>query len=112
MCVHVPAGNLFLVVGMTSAVAVLAASFVLWPVSEVECGSKQLQRLAGAPATAFWLATFAWDLLAFSFSAAGTPPLAVSGTPQISTLSRDHREVILASLGVPQRFDFRQTSRI
>lgn len=68
---------------MTSAVAVLAASFVLVPVAESESGSKQLQRLAGAPASAFWLSNLAWDLVSFSLSAAGAAGCFTAGPKSV-----------------------------
>ena len=55
------------------AACVLSASFAVFLVRERECQSKALQMVAGAPASAFWAATYAWDLLSFSVPALGAP---------------------------------------
>lgn len=66
-----PAGDLLLVLCLTMAGAVLGASFAVFLVRERNGGSKAVQLVAGAPPTAFWGATLAWDLAAFSVPAAG-----------------------------------------
>jgi hypothetical protein len=53
------------------AACVLSASFAVFLVRERACASKALQLVAGAPASAFWAATYAWDLLTFSVPALG-----------------------------------------
>ena len=65
------AGDLLLVLCLTMAGAVLGASFAVFLVRERNAGSKAVQLVAGAPPTAFWGATLAWDLAAFSVPAAG-----------------------------------------
>ena len=67
------AGDLLLVLCLTMAACVLSASFAVFLVRERECQSKALQMIAGAPAGAFWAATYAWDLLSFSVPALGAP---------------------------------------
>ncbi|KAK9842270.1 hypothetical protein WJX81_003820 [Elliptochloris bilobata] len=63
--------DLLLVLCLTMAGAVLGASFAVFLVRERSGGSKAGQLVAGAPPTAFWGATLAWDLAAFSVPAAG-----------------------------------------
>lgn len=53
------------------ASALLSASFALYLVRERECCSKSVQMISGTPPLVFWLATFLWDILAFSIPAAG-----------------------------------------
>ena len=65
------AGDLLTVLCTTMAFALLSASFALFLVREKECQSKHVQLVSGAPISAFWLATFAWDLLNFCIPAAG-----------------------------------------
>eukprot|EP00891_Asterochloris_glomerata_P006032 jgi/Astpho2/6032/e_gw1.00084.157.1_t len=56
---------------MTMMAAVLSASFAVFLVRERENNSKQVQMISGASASAFWLATYVWDLLNFIIPAAG-----------------------------------------
>ncbi len=65
------AGDLLLVLCLTMAASVLSASFAVFLVRERECHSKSVQVVAGAPPSAFWGATYAWDLLNFSIPALG-----------------------------------------
>ncbi|BDA45751.1 probable ATP-binding cassette sub-family A member 3 [Coccomyxa sp. Obi] len=65
------AGDLLLVLCLTMAASVLSASFAVFLVRERECHSKSVQMVAGAPPSAFWGATYAWDLLNFSIPALG-----------------------------------------
>ena len=60
---------------LTMAAAVLSASFAVFLVRERESNSKALQLVAGAPCSAFWASTFAWDLLNFSLPALGASDL-------------------------------------
>ncbi len=64
-------GDLLLVLCLTMAASVLSASFAVFLVRERECHSKSVQVVAGAPPSAFWGATYAWDLLNFSIPALG-----------------------------------------
>ena len=70
-CCYV-AGDLLMVLCLTMASAVLSASFVVFLVREAESRSKHVQVVSGAPLTALWAATYAWDLLNFIIPAAGT----------------------------------------
>ena len=65
------AGDLLLVLCLTMAASVLSASFAVFLVRERESHSKSVQVVAGAPPSAFWGATYAWDLLNFSIPALG-----------------------------------------
>lgn len=63
-----------MVLCLTMASAVLSASFVVFLVREAESRSKHVQVVSGAPLTALWAATYAWDLLNFVIPAAGAHP--------------------------------------
>eukprot|EP00887_Chlorella_sp_A99_P005937 scaffold29.g5937.t1 len=63
--------TLLLVLFVTMAAAILAASFAVFLVRERDCRSKAVQVIAGVSPSAFWAATLAWDLLHFSVPAAG-----------------------------------------
>ena len=71
MCVLPDPGDLLLVLCLTMAACVLSASFAVFLVRERECASKALQLVAGAPPSAFWAATYAWELLTFCVPALG-----------------------------------------
>ena len=60
-----------MVLCLTMAAAVLSASFAVFLVREAESRSKHVQVVSGAPLTAFWSATYCWDLLNFIIPAAG-----------------------------------------
>jgi hypothetical protein len=71
-------GDLLLVLCLTMAGSVLSASFAVFLVRERESHSKAVQMVAGAAPSAFWGATYVWDLLNFSIPAAGARPAATS----------------------------------
>lgn len=58
-----------------TAAALLSASFAVFIVRERESRSKVVQLVSGAPPTAFWLATWLWDMLVFSITATGKSPV-------------------------------------
>lgn len=75
--------------------AVLGASFAVFLVRERNGGSKAVQLVAGAPPTAFWGATLAWDLAAFSVPAAGIIVCFLCfDLPQVPALPHAGRHVI------------------
>lgn len=69
---------MLLVLCLTMAASVLSASFAVFLVRERESHSKSVQVVAGTPPSAFWGATYAWDLLNFSIPALGARSLSVA----------------------------------
>lgn len=64
-------GSLTLVLCLTMASSVLSAAFVVFLVREQDNNSKHVQMVSGAPASAYWLANYAWDMLSYSLPACG-----------------------------------------
>ncbi|KAG0730576.1 ATP-binding cassette sub-family A member 3 [Chionoecetes opilio] len=54
---------------MPLALALLSASFLVFPLQERETKAKQVQVMTGAPLWGLWLATFLWDYLTYLLSA-------------------------------------------
>ena len=57
--------SLFIAIMIMIPFAFVGAAFVSPLVAERESGAKQLQRVAGASGTVYWLASWSWDLLTY-----------------------------------------------